>query len=695
MALRRFRPLRTLVALAVAAAGAVLPIATTTPPAHAASTFTLFDDTNYNDANLVANYGMTPAAVVYDGWNMSCANTTTYSCTLGPQADVQAKIKALAASVPATSPVVLDFEGLDFTSATPAAQAANDFQAWQTIIGWARAVLPAGQPLGHYAYDYNWNSTQIGYEQTLHGSGNFDFFAPSLYTHDSTGSTFTTQLGNAVTNDQAANSSQPIYPFIWPQWDISGQANTFMDSTTWTSQLNQLKAKTAGAIVWSPVTDLVWPGQNTDSCGWIAATHNFQTANTGSGGDTGTLGVTASFPNTCLLTRGQTTSVPVTVTNSGSTTSAATTLTVSGATGVSGTASPSSVPALAPGATWSTTVSMTVGANASLGDTIVNFALGGGNQYRTAIIEDPDLALTGTASQSSTNGSNSAALAIDGNTDPALADGSVAQTLGTDTNAWWQVDLGSSQNIGAVAAWASTASPSVSNYYVAISTSATPTMPSTPIPPNQWTQTDSGTWVMNVYRSSFRWYQYKDDTSARSITTPTVVPAGLTGRYVRVQRQGTGALSLAEVQVRPGAPDGPIRPDSERVANGGFENGSLSPWIGYGVSASVTTGAKLAGGYGLALGASTSSAEQTITVAPNTTYTLTGFEKVSASGNTVEIGVKNYGGSQLTASTSSTDWAQGTVTFTTGATTTSATVFCYHNTGTGTANCDDISVTAN
>lgn len=51
------------------------------------------------------------------------------------------------------------------------------------------------------------------------------------------------------------------------------------------------------------------------------------------------------------------------------------------------------------------------------------------------------------------------------------------------------------------------------------------------------------------------------------------------------------------MQVRPGTPDGPIRPDTERVANGGFVSGALAPWTAYG-SATATVTAKLAGSFG-------------------------------------------------------------------------------------------------
>jgi len=67
-----------------------------------------------------------------------------------------------------------------------------------------------------------------------------------------------------------------------------------------------------------------------------------------------------------------------------------------------------------------------------------------------------DLALNGTATQSSTYGGStitpSANLAIDGNTDGVFSDGSVTST-NSELNAWWQVDLGTVQALSSIGAW--------------------------------------------------------------------------------------------------------------------------------------------------------------------------------------------------------------------------------------------------
>ncbi|MFB9327797.1 carbohydrate binding domain-containing protein [Paenibacillus aurantiacus] len=128
------------------------------------------------------------------------------------------------------------------------------------------------------------------------------------------------------------------------------------------------------------------------------------------------------------------------------------------------------------------------------------------------------------------------------------------------------------------------------------------------------------------------------------------------------------------------------------VSNGGFESGGLGSWYGWNAAAVVNTQART-GSYALQLAGGPVSAEQVVTLSPNTTYTLTGFAKTGNSSEPVHIGVKNYGGSQQFASISSTTYTAGSVTFTTGSTNTSATIYAYKPSGTSSAYIDDIVIT--
>ena len=195
---------------------------------------------------------------------------------------------------------------------------------------------------------------------------------------------------------------------------------------------------------------------------------------------------------------------------------------------------------------------------------------------------------------------------------------------------------------------------------------------------------------MNVYNGTFRYPSWKADTDVRGMGSSTDVPvsSGISGRYVRVQLAGTGQLSLAEVDVTPGEPDGPNLLSTGTVANGGFETGSLAPWT-TAETATVVTSPKVSGNDAVELGTG-AFLQQTITVKPNTTYTLAGYIQPQNDGNAVELGVENYGGAYSTDYTSSTGWTLAGLTFTTGSTNTTATIFVYHDVGTAYAYADDI-----
>ncbi len=133
------------------------------------------------------------------------------------------------------------------------------------------------------------------------------------------------------------------------------------------------------------------------------------------------------------------------------------------------------------------------------------------------------------------------------------------------------------------------------------------------------------------------------------------------------------------------------------VRNGSFESGSFANWT---TSGSVSIGwvdwwgEYFAGAYGARINA-TGSLEQTITgLAPNTTYTLTAWLKVDGGGESMSLGVRNFGGNEATASaTGVTDWVQRSIDFKTGANNTSATIFARKTAGIYPAFADLITVT--
>lgn len=134
--------------------------------------------------------------------------------------------------------------------------------------------------------------------------------------------------------------------------------------------------------------------------------------------------------------------------------------------------------------------------------------------------EVPDnLALTGTATQSSTDYSAAASRAIDDDTDGDWNNGSVTHTE-TEDQPWWRVDLGSACNISEIRIWGRTLSSQdrLSNYDVTI---------------------------LNMHEEPV-WSSYQENYPNPMVSLDTGLA---TGQYVMIQLRDNNALSLAEVQV--------------------------------------------------------------------------------------------------------------------------------------------------
>jgi Ricin-type beta-trefoil lectin domain/Carbohydrate binding domain/Right handed beta helix region len=131
-----------------------------------------------------------------------------------------------------------------------------------------------------------------------------------------------------------------------------------------------------------------------------------------------------------------------------------------------------------------------------------------------------------------------------------------------------------------------------------------------------------------------------------------------------------------------------------QVSNSGFEGGNCTSWTCYG-GASAVTGNAYTGSYSVELpGGVSSGAEQVVTgLSPNTEYQLEGFAKSSVAGQCIYLGVKSFGGTETRTCLDSTSYTGGSVTFTTGASNTSADIYLWNpSTNSATGYGDDISL---
>lgn len=119
-------------------------------------------------------------------------------------------------------------------------------------------------------------------------------------------------------------------------------------------------------------------------------------------------------------------------------------------------------------------------------------------------------------------------------------------------------------------------------------------------------------------------------------------------------------------------------PQTNLIVDAGVENGSTA-WV-FSTGATRITSAPQSGSFSISA-SDNSGTTQTVTgLAPNTTYVLTGWLK-SSTASAVELGVKWHGGNELTAQTTSTDYVQLSIRFTTGPASTSAVIYCMNPAG--------------
>ncbi len=146
------------------------------------------------------------------------------------------------------------------------------------------------------------------------------------------------------------------------------------------------------------------------------------------------------------------------------------------------------------------------------------------------LAEPINLALGKSASQSSTGFGGLASKGVDGNTNGAFAGGSVTHTL-FNAQAWWQVDLGAQADVSSIRVHNRTeAANRLADFHIFISDA--------PFGNRSLAQLLADPSIDKHYH-----------TGTLSGSSLEVALTSVTGRYVRVQLQGTQYLHLAEVEV--------------------------------------------------------------------------------------------------------------------------------------------------
>lgn len=187
-------------------------------------------------------------------------------------------------------------------------------------------------------------------------------------------------------------------------------------------------------------------------------------------------------------------------------------------------------------------------------------------------------------------------------------------------------------------------------------------------------------------------------TSSSTALAPTgnIIRGGSgANRTVRVvpapDQTGTASITLtASNGVVSGSDSFTVTVHGGSFHNADFEDDPLGTgWSRYGGAQAAASGARSGtramriAGYG--------GAEQLVTgLSPATTYTLGGYARVSQAGVAARIGVKNYGGAERWATITVATYTRGTVTFTTGPTSTQALLYAFKSTADAEGYFDDL-----
>ena len=204
-----------------------------------------------------------------------------------------------------------------------------------------------------------------------------------------------------------------------------------------------------------------------------------------------------------------------------------------------------------------------------------------------------------------------------------------------------------------------------------------------------WVRTDGSSTILGVKQFDTAGDETGDTTTATGWTR--LFDAFTTGAtntsadiYCYRSTAGTSACDDITLTVSSGA-----------ILNGDFETGSLAGWS-TSYNADITAANPHSGTYAGVLTAPTggnAAIEQVVGgLTPNTAYTLSGW--VRTDGTSTILGAKQYESTGADSSnvTTATGWTRLFDTFTTGATNTSADIYCYRSTA-GTSACDDITLT--
>lgn len=249
--------------------------------ANSATCFAAYDNTSYTNVHIGQLAGFPTSSAIYEtsgvGWEALIKSSQP-----PPEASYKNAVLLKASQHP--GPVVIDFENLYLKSPDPAINQAR-YNAWMQITQWTQEALDAydpGRKFGIFGFS---NKGYLPATAALAKNIAFQCTAhfPQMYewAHDPG---WTGNLVEAIDMSNQLDSTQPIYPYIWPQYscwepeelncpgdDPNNPYPRWVSGNNWRSRLNTLaQSSVDGFVIWSrrtttpTVDNFEWVNQTVD-----------------------------------------------------------------------------------------------------------------------------------------------------------------------------------------------------------------------------------------------------------------------------------------------------------------------------------------------------------------------------------------------------------------------------------------------
>jgi len=217
--------------------------------------FTIYNNTQYtNIAN--SDLPLQRSNIVYQGAFPELLH--------GKLPNKEKFIDVVSRSVRYPGPIALDFEAIYLRGSEETAK--NHFELMKQLIKWAHQIEPH-KKIGFYGFLSTLDPHYTSYAKKL--APLIDVYFPSMYTFNDNRDEWVDRLNHYILLAKTLGPMKPMYPYIWPQYhDKSSHAGEYIGAKFWAFQLDQMRRKTSGAVIWSKKI-------SSNNKSWVIETNSF------------------------------------------------------------------------------------------------------------------------------------------------------------------------------------------------------------------------------------------------------------------------------------------------------------------------------------------------------------------------------------------------------------------------------------